>query len=215
LKYIEKQSPPERFIRYKKGCGATFEDLSENHIDIKQELRASLVEEQGYICCYCGCRIDATDAIVEHLKPKDGNKYPQLQLEYTNLLASCDGGQNARHNGRVYPSCCDNCKDNSEINLHPLMPECESRFLFDAEGDIICAQDDLEAIETIRVLNLKSPVLKNRRKAVVAGVQYLPDEWNWGEELNKLKEKEEGKYREFCFVMESYIRNFKLRPILK
>lgn len=214
MKYIEKQSPPESFIRYKNGRGATFKDLSENHIDIKRELRASLVEEQGYICCYCGCGIDETDAIIEHLKPKDGNKYPQLQLEYTNLLASCDGGQNARHNGRVYPSCCDDCKYNSEIGVHPLMPECESRFLFDAEGDIICAQDDLEAIETIAVLNLNSPVLKNRRKAVVAGFQYLPDEWNWGEELNRLKEKEEGKYRDFCFVIESYIRNFKLRPII-
>ena len=210
MKYIEKQSPPERFIRYKKGCGATFEDLSENHIDIKQELRASLVEEQGYICCYCGCRIDATDAIVEHLKPKDGNKYPQLQLEYTNLLASCDGGQDARHNGRVYPSCCDNCKGNSEISIHPLMPECESRFLFDAEGAIICAQDDLEAIETIDVLNLKSPVLKNRRKAAIEGFKYYPKDWDWEQELKNLGEKNAGCYVEFCFVIKSYILNFKL-----
>lgn len=210
MKYIEKQSPPESFIRYKNGRGATFKDLSENHMDIKNELRAALVEEQGYICCYCGCRVDATDAIVEHLKPKDGNKYPQLQLEYSNLLASCDGGQDARHNGRVYPSCCDNCKGDSEINVHPLMPECESRFLFDEEGAIICAQDDLEAIETIDVLNLKSPVLKNRRKAVIAGFKYYPKDWDWEQELNNLGEKNAGRYVEFCFVIKSYILNFKL-----
>lgn len=210
MKYIEKQSPPKSFVRYKNGRGATFKDLSENHIDIKNELRASLVEEQGYICCYCGCRVDATDAIIEHLKPKDGNKYPQLQLEYTNLLASCDGGQDARHNERMYPSCCDNHKANSEINVHPLMPECESRFQFDEDGDIVCSLDDLDAIETIKVLNLNSSVLKHRRKAVVAGFQYLPKEWDWENEINKLNEKDAGKYVEFCFVIKSYICNFKL-----
>ena len=210
MKHIKKQSPPESFVRYKNGRGATFKDLSENHIDIKTELRASLVEEQGYICCYCGCRVDATDAIIEHLKPKDGNKYPQLQLEYTNLLASCYGGQNARHNGRVYPSCCDDHKKNDEIEVHPLLNNCESRFLFDEDGDIICAPDDLEASKTIDILHLKSPVLKNRRKAVIAAFQFYPKEWDWEKEINSLEKKNEGKYEEFCFAIKSYILNFKL-----
>ena len=99
LKYIEKQNPPESFVQYSSKSGATFKDLSENHIDVRNELRKSLLTEQGCICCYCGCRIETENTKIEHLKPRQQN--PQLQLEYDNLLASCDGGQNARHNGRI------------------------------------------------------------------------------------------------------------------
>ena len=57
----------------------------------KRELKQSLLEDQGYICCYCGKRIenDSTTPI-EHLNPK--SIYKNRTYDYTNLLASCDGG---------------------------------------------------------------------------------------------------------------------------
>lgn len=197
-------------MRYTSRCGATYDDLSRNHTEIKQELRTCLVVEQGYICCYCGCQISTENAIIEHLKPKDANKYPQLQLDYNNLLASCDGGQNARRYERVYPSCCDDCKNNQEINLHPLMEDCESRFIFDEDGYIICDPDDLAAKQAIEVLNLASFALKNRRKAAIAGYKYLPKDHDWEKELDQLEHGIAGKYIEFCFVVKSYLINFKL-----
>lgn len=208
MKYIEKQSPPQSFKRYSSNRRASFEDLSKNHVTIKQELRASLVEEQGYICCYCGCRINNDDAKVEHLKSR--HKYSKLQLEYNNLLASCDGGQSKRSKGKEYPSCCDDHKNHKDINVHPLLPDCESRFIFDEEGDIICSPDDIEAKEAIEILNLKSPALKNRRKATIAGYKDFPEPWDWEAEVRNLEQKIEDKYSEFCFVIKSYIQYYKI-----
>lgn len=208
LKYIEKQSPPQSFLQYSSSRGASFEDLSKNHLEIKQELRCSLVEEQGHICCYCGCRIKTTDAIVEHLNPRQ--KYPKLQLEYFNLLASCDGGQSKRSIGKEYPSCCDDHKSNDLIKVHPLLADCESRFIFDEDGDIICAPDDDEAKQAIEILNLKSPALRHRRKAAIAGYSYYPKGHDWKTEVENLMRKIDEQYIEFCFVIKSYVLNFKM-----
>ncbi len=57
----------------------------------KGELKSSLVEDQGYICCYCGQRIESDyKTSIEHLNPK--SKYKAQTYDYANLLASCDGG---------------------------------------------------------------------------------------------------------------------------
>lgn len=54
-------------------------------------LKECLVKEQGYICCYCGGRIlKDHNTRIEHLEDKGTNK--RLTFEYSNLLASCQGG---------------------------------------------------------------------------------------------------------------------------
>ena len=56
----------------------------------KKKLREALLEDQGYICCYCGKRIkDDDNTRIEHLKPKSNHKH--LTFDYANLLASCQG----------------------------------------------------------------------------------------------------------------------------
>ncbi|AFC26611.1 hypothetical protein [Saprospira grandis] len=58
----------------------------------KEALRKTLVEEQAYLCCYCGKQIELNHkTIIEHLYPKSKDK--SKTFEYANLLASCDGGQ--------------------------------------------------------------------------------------------------------------------------
>jgi len=57
----------------------------------KDELRESLVNDQGHICCYCGQRIENDHRTIrEHLNPK--NIYKTRTYDYINLLASCSGG---------------------------------------------------------------------------------------------------------------------------
>jgi hypothetical protein len=66
-----------------------------NHKE-KEALHKSLLEEQGHICAFCGCRIAReTNFSVEHFLPKSRiengvfvNKH--LTLDYKNLLASCE-----------------------------------------------------------------------------------------------------------------------------
>lgn len=57
----------------------------------KPTLKTHLVQEQGYLCCYCGARIFPDhNSHIEHLLPKNAHK--QLTYQYDNLLVSCQGG---------------------------------------------------------------------------------------------------------------------------
>jgi hypothetical protein len=59
---------------------------------INGELDKFLLEEQGYICCYCGKRIpDNNNFVREHFEDKNHNR--ALVFQYSNLFASCEGGK--------------------------------------------------------------------------------------------------------------------------
>jgi len=54
----------------------------------------TLLKEQGYTCCYCGCRIPHKGLphfILEHLIPINSDK--TLVGEYRNMMIACDGGE--------------------------------------------------------------------------------------------------------------------------
>ncbi len=56
----------------------------------KKHLKEILVKEQGGVCCYCGKAIENNyKTTIEHILPKE--TYPELALDYFNLLASCHG----------------------------------------------------------------------------------------------------------------------------
>jgi uncharacterized protein (TIGR02646 family) len=68
----------------------------------KNELRQSLLKEQGYICCFCMKSIDDNNETtkIAHIFPqnptleedKEKVKKENLDLYYKNMLAACDGG---------------------------------------------------------------------------------------------------------------------------
>lgn len=64
-----------------------------NNEKVYYNLKTVLIEDQGFICCYCGQRIeDNFHTSIEHLQPK--TIYKHLTLDFDNLLASCSGGSN-------------------------------------------------------------------------------------------------------------------------
>lgn len=198
-------------IAYKNSTGASYEDLVANHHDIYEITRLSLAEEQGYICCYCGQRITGFEGTqIEHVFPKGTAAYGKMQLDYeTNLIASCDGGKYKRKIDFSISADdlhCDTKKCQNPIPVTPLNPLCEEKFLFNIDGDILGIGADAEA--TIEILNLKSPILKNMRKAAIDYyLQFPPTDWN--EELKKLKQKNSNnQFTEFCFVLKQYIETF-------
>ncbi len=211
MKYIKKSSPPSELISYRNSAGASYDNLVVNHHDIYEITRLSLAEEQGYICCYCGQRITGFEGTqIEHIFPKGTAAYGTMQLDYeTNLIACCDGGKYER---KIDPSIpvddlhCDTKKSNNPIPVTPLNPLCEEKFLFNIDGDILGVGADAEA--TIEILNLKSPILKNMRKAAIDYYsQFPPTDWN--EELEKLKQRNSSnQFTKFCFVLKSYIETF-------
>ena len=61
----------------------------------KKQIREYLLEEQGGLCCYCGCELTLMThyIVIEHFKLKSlepQNKYPYM-FDYDNLLLSCHG----------------------------------------------------------------------------------------------------------------------------
>jgi uncharacterized protein (TIGR02646 family) len=121
MRKIEKQSEPTALTNYrneqkKNQIALNFENLP---AEVKEVIKKSLLEEQGYICCYCMQRIEADKMKVEHFftqtsskKSKD-IKNQELVLDYHNLLGACEGNQ--KHNVKAKHHC-DTCKGGDDFN---------------------------------------------------------------------------------------------------
>lgn len=209
MRYINKGAPPVGLENYKKQVGAKYKAMGLEAPVAKNELRAALLSEQGYVCGYCGSGIDEEKSVVEHIKCRD--RYPTLQLDYLNMICSCEGGQNKRSGNSKYPLYCDAAKGSHDIPVSPLDLNCAELFVYDEAGGIHDKYSQ-DARSTIEILNLNNPVLKNRRKAAINYYKQLSDEdTNWDEELQHLYfVYDNRKHIEFCFVIEYYITNYRL-----
>lgn len=212
MKYIIKQSSPTSLENYKKEIGACFDELPKI---VKDELRHSLFDEQGGICCYCGKRIsDNYTSVIEHLYPRGLKQYVHLQLEYTNLLCSCDGGVRDRTGKSKaeklkFPSYCDNKKNNRVLKVTPLCSDCEELFMYDEEGHIYGATD--AACEAIKTLGLDCVTLVNQRRAAIEPyIEQQLSDVEWNKEVHKLSQRFDGLFLPFCFAVIYYIKNFKM-----
>lgn len=221
MKFIHKSTSPAELEKYKQTEGARFDDMDST---TKQAVRASLVKEQGYLCCYCGMRIENNyHSTIDHIKPQGVKEYEDLQLDYNNLICSCDGDEQNRSNKtkaekKKFPSHCNNIKGHQIIKISPLDIDCESKFEFDEEGNIDGIDQDAKA--TIKVLGLDCSTLNTDRKAAI---QPYINEYqgkvvsrNILETLiTKLEQKnDDGRFFPFCFVSIYYIKNF-LLPLAK
>jgi uncharacterized protein (TIGR02646 family) len=158
----------------------SYDDLRDHPPDHPQlrprsELHISLMREQGYICCYCEKGINSVTSDVEHLKPR--GRFPELELEYRNLLASCLGGRDEerdeapREHQHCNPAKGDWFSESRMVS--PLRLDCEEYFDFARDGQILPSQDpskEVAAAETIKRLNLNSERLVRLRSNVLDGV---------------------------------------------
>ncbi len=166
MKFIQKQSEPENFKKWKEKTPMTFDHLNKEEFrrPIKSPLKKSLMQEQGYICCYCESRIIENDSHIEHIKPQ--NLFPELDLDYQNMLCSCIGNRIAGA-----PIHCGHLKDrwyDENLFVSPLDANCETRFKFKKDGSISSAdKNDNAATQTINKLGLDIPKLNALRSAVI------------------------------------------------
>lgn len=135
--------------------------------DEKQELREALVQEQRGLCCYCMVRLQATrEAMkIEHWQCQE--KYPDRQLDYTNMLGACLGGEGQPSDLQH----CDTSKGMKDLRFNPAEPthNIERRVRFEIDGSIRSTDSDFNT-ELDDVLGLNLAVLKNARKGVVDGL---------------------------------------------
>lgn len=207
MKKIIKQSEPRSLIEHRSQANANYDNYPE-----KDDLRKSLLKEQGYICCYCMSRIKLDEMKIEHWQPQ--TKYTSRQLDYKNLLGACMGNQGARPQNQH----CDTRKGDSEITINPIEGDknCENLIKYRPDGKIY--SDDLSVNNDLNeTLNLNLGFLKkNRKDALDVVIRKLDEKFSnktWAKitvqkELDKLNTKDEnGFYDVYCQFIVSYLKS--------
>lgn len=165
MKYIVKTAEPVKLSAWKALANTdwqpTYDDLSG---DEKAAVKNALMEEQGFICCYCERRLTDNDSHIEHFRPQND---PVVDpLDYGNMLCSCQ-----QHIEKGAPRHCGNLKSGWFDELHlisPLDAVCESRFAYLADGWIHPVVETDEAAEvTIKRLGLDIPKLNAMREKAI------------------------------------------------
>lgn len=203
MRYIHKGEEPESFKAWK-ALAKTTPNWGYSYLQNpeKRELHEALLREQGHICCYCGMRITLSSSHIEHLKPQS-TPDPDLSVEYTNLLASCQREREPRK-----PIHCGVAKDNwyeEDLMVSPLKPNCTDFFIYTDDGQILetnTPEKKAAATTTIDKLRLNIPKLIAMRKEVIKNLLADIDELTDEERLKLAQGFEQpdanGRYEEFC-----------------
>lgn len=200
MRHITKTTPPQEFLEYKETPGVSFDGLSG---ETKKALRQRLLEDQGYICCYCGRRIINNEHTkIEHIKCQENND--ESSLDFKNMLASCDGGDNDRSIGVKHQLHCDARKGNRDIPLSPLDDEIENVLSFFEDGTVK-GKGEIGR-ELVRVLGLDAKFLNTERRNAIEQYELRFPE-NLEYEMSLLNQKDNGYFDEFCFVLEQYVQD--------
>lgn len=107
---IKKKFIPPSLVKYKKTINASFDSLPK---EVKDKIRTSLLEEQGYICAYCMKKLkdDSSQVKIEHYVART----EENELDYKNLLAVCKGNEGEPLENQT----CDTRKGSQEIKINP------------------------------------------------------------------------------------------------
>lgn len=165
MRAIQKGPEPRSLTEHRASGNADYVPDYGNYTRV-DELRKSLVAEQGAICCYCLQRIrpNEDEMKVEHWHCQ--SDFANEQLDYANMLGACIGGE-----GRPRKlQHCDTRKGNSPLSRNPANPlhRIESFIRFLGDGTIESPDAALNA-ELNTVLNLNLDWQKENRKAVLDG----------------------------------------------
>lgn len=181
---IKKKSEPHSLTIYKKTINASFDNQPSK---VKEDLRKSLLEEQGYICAYCMKRIEeSADIKIEHYEARNSTN----ELSYKNLLAVCKGNEGSSKERQT----CDTKKGNRVLHINPQKVGDISTIFFTRNGEVkstnLLFQKDLDEVLN---LNDKFGNLISARKSALKALQkkITPMNKNQIEKLyNKLKSAE-------------------------
>lgn len=213
--YIQKETEPKEITNWKKANPKKgYKQLPSSE---KRILRNSLLHEQGYICCFCGCsigRLDSHSTVIQciikkkkshnvrnaHIVPQSVNS--SLSLDYNNICASCNS---AIHGERH----CDLAQENKTLPITPLQLNCAEFFSYKIDGTIVPNKNKTKseqdnAQETIDILNLNSAFLKAERENIIKNFSsrydLLSDEDKKKALQNISKKDSAGAYTPYFFV---------------
>lgn len=190
------QKTPSKLKKHAKKQNARFDNMDKL---TSSQLRETLLNDQGYICCYCQRRIPEEKlpkSKIEHFKCQDKNK--ELQLKFYNLFIACNG-----QIGSV--ETCDTAKHNDDLyGINLLDVNLSDKIKYTKNGviysDIPNINKDLE------LLNLNDQNLKLARESIckaiksikekisrkpgnnILKIQYYINDWKRSDNNGKFKE---------------------------
>lgn len=169
MRYIQKGSPPYSLLHWKTQRNPQNEGLIDNYEELRRdqnvlnELKTSLLREQGYLCAYTGRKISDSDFHIEHIIAQshcangEDTDYHNLLVCFPKPNTSCEYGAIEK---KDWPS-----PSQRNLFISPIMSICKDSFDFQTDGEIIpIGQYQDAAKETISRLNLNHPKLKDFRK---------------------------------------------------
>ncbi|MBE9198812.1 MULTISPECIES: retron system putative HNH endonuclease [unclassified Nodularia (in: cyanobacteria)] len=215
MKYIKKNQEPEQFSSWKALENDDWKPSWDDNFQAPEKpvVHDALLKEQGYICCYCGMAVTRATSHIEHLQPR--STYPDLSLEYTNLIASCQGESTEPP---PVPVHCGHQKKywyDEHLMVSPLKINCADFFHYPASGEILPTNDPEKtaaAKTTIEKLALNINKLQNMRKlaidAALLGIEDLTDA-----EIQQLVKgydqiDSHGQYTPFCAAIIYFLKNY-------
>ena len=151
-----------------KGAKIYPDDLSPRTL---AKIRVQLLEDQGYICCYCQRRIPhkskkgkfiTPKSKIEHFKCQTG--FPDLQLEFKNMFVACRGSSSSGE------FTCDTKKEDLILNKVDFFKKIEDYIYYTKSGEIKSHNTDLQT-DINEVLNLNEENLVKSRLAVYEAIK--------------------------------------------
>lgn len=210
MRQITKNKEPITLIAYKKQVDAAYD--GPHFTIVKEKIRQSLLEEQGFLCAYCMRRINIDSMKIEHWACQHSDR--NQQLNYNNLLACCDGYEGSPKKKQT----CDTRKNGNNIKFSPSNPEhrINNIIKYNQNGEIT-STDLVFNKELNECLNLNENRLKSNRASVLKLIQKKLSE-KLSEKLGKRREneirkllsfyeqKKDGKYSEYYGVAVHYLQ---------
>lgn len=169
MKKINKENEPTSLYAYRNQKGAVYDGPNFTP-KVKNDIKESLLAEQGHICAYCMQSINKSNMKVEHFLCQSNEDHKQHQLDYKNLLGCCNGGEGKRKNEQT----CDTRKGANDLLYSPAKNEHHNRLKIKYLGNGIIASDDFKFNAQLNdTLNLNNTRFKKNRVEVSDATDYF------------------------------------------
>ena len=165
MRYVQKGEEPASLIQYKKSAHAYFDGYPD-----KDDVRETLLKEQGFLCGYCMRRLNAvSDVKIEHVVPQSELKRDERKaLDYRIMLGVCYGNEGMGHGRKSLT--CDAHRGDDDIYVTPYEIHNIEQITYDSEGRITSEDENIrKTVEETLNLNYDGPdayLVQNRRDAL-------------------------------------------------